>query len=279
MRTRHSAKGITPRKGQSAAFTLIELLVVIAIIAILAAILFPVFAQAREQARKTSCISNLRQLSLGVMMYVQDYDERFPAWSGVCAHNPGEVISPTTGPCGNDTEMSFFRWAVLTQPYIKNSQIFKCPSYPDNFWKWGGWIFQSCYNPWPIPGYNGMSYEFKLGMAVAARCGRGLPAFDRPAQNLVVLESSSIHQKTPAGFWQCTPDQNVRQMGFNGIFADGHAKFTQVGNTRFVKLNVSRFYGCPANAPQQYDPHWFVTGTNATDSNNTWDPGVGWDVD
>jgi prepilin-type N-terminal cleavage/methylation domain-containing protein len=273
----HWAKGIITRKGR-AAFTLIELLVVIAIIAILAAILFPVFAQAREQARKTSCVSNLRQLATAVMMYVQDYDEKFPAWSGVCSHNPGEVISPTTGPCGNDTEMSFFRWAVLTQPYIKNTQIFKCPSYPDNFWKWDGWIFRPCYDTWPIAGYNGISYEFKLGMAVAARCGRGLPAFDRPAQNMVVLENSSIHQKTPAGFWQCTPEQNVRQMGFNAIFADGHAKFTQVGQTRFVKLNVARFYGCPANNGQ-YDPHWYVTGNNATDSNNTWDPAVGWDVD
>jgi prepilin-type N-terminal cleavage/methylation domain-containing protein len=62
-------------------FTLIELLVVIAIIAILAAILFPVFAQAREAARASSCLSNVKQLSLGMMMYVQDYDERFPNWN------------------------------------------------------------------------------------------------------------------------------------------------------------------------------------------------------
>ena len=64
------------------AFTLIELLVVIAIIAILAAILFPVFAQARESARTISCLSNVKQISLGLTMYVQDYDERFPLWGG-----------------------------------------------------------------------------------------------------------------------------------------------------------------------------------------------------
>jgi len=69
------------------AFTLIELLVVIAIIAILAAILFPVFARAREQARKTSCLSNMKQIGLGIGMYVQDYDEKYFAWSSQCAHS------------------------------------------------------------------------------------------------------------------------------------------------------------------------------------------------
>ncbi len=79
------------------AFTLIELLVVIAIIAILAAILFPVFAQAREQARKTSCLSNIKQIGLGASMYVQDWDEKFPrAWGG---------CSPT--------------WYVQVEPHIK----------------------------------------------------------------------------------------------------------------------------------------------------------------
>jgi prepilin-type N-terminal cleavage/methylation domain-containing protein len=65
----------SPRSGRHSAFTLIELLVVIAIIAILAAILFPVFAQAREKARQTTCISNMKQAALGIMMYTQDYDE------------------------------------------------------------------------------------------------------------------------------------------------------------------------------------------------------------
>jgi len=88
------------------AFTLIELLVVIAIIAILAAILFPVFAQAREAARKTSCLSNLKQMSLGVAMYVSD-NELYPVYS----YSTGSV-----------------RWHTILQPYVKNEQVFVCPS-------------------------------------------------------------------------------------------------------------------------------------------------------
>ena len=96
------------RKG----FTLIELLVVIAIIAILAAILFPVFAQAREKARAISCLSNMKQLGLGQIMYSQDYDERFT--SGVL---------PTSGP-----GFSGIGWAGQMYPYVKSAQLFKCPN-------------------------------------------------------------------------------------------------------------------------------------------------------
>ena len=93
------------------AFTLIELLVVIAIIAVLAAILFPVFAQAREKARQTSCASNARQLAYGVLMYAQDYDETLP---------PTAILSSQSA---NGT-----LWPALVQPYIKNDQVRRCPS-------------------------------------------------------------------------------------------------------------------------------------------------------
>src|SRR5688572_14558614 len=93
------------------AFTLIELLVVIAIIAILAAILFPVFAQAREAARKTSCLSNVKQIMTGVKMYTQDYDEL----------NPQYVWTPVAG--GN-----YHTWMELVNPYVKNAGVFLCPS-------------------------------------------------------------------------------------------------------------------------------------------------------
>src|SRR5947209_3179315 len=94
-------------------FTLIELLVVIAIIAILAAILFPVFAQAREKARTTSCLSNLKQIGLGANMYVQDYDETVMIdWINCPTNTP---ITPST-----DCRRGWLSWPVLVQPYMKN---------------------------------------------------------------------------------------------------------------------------------------------------------------
>ena len=143
-------------KPKRRGFTLIELLVVIAIIAILAAILFPVFAQAREAARKASCISNLKQIGMGVLMYAQDYDEEFPMgtypgprnwevnpevdsypgpgldcfgpgpadWIGF---NPGDG-GPNYGGCAYGGE--FYRTLMHVQvgPYIKNDQVWYCPS-------------------------------------------------------------------------------------------------------------------------------------------------------
>jgi len=96
---------------QAQAFTLIELLVVIAIIAILAAILFPVFAQAREKARQASCLSNAKQMSNAVIMYAQDYDETFPLFFQ-------QFLA---------TGQNWY-WHVALQPYIKSYDLFRCPS-------------------------------------------------------------------------------------------------------------------------------------------------------
>ena len=115
----HNRAAFTPRET---GFTLIELLVVIAIIAILAAILFPVFAQAREKARQTSCLSNVKQIGLGQMMYQQDFDETVP-FNREC-NNPGPVPYPCIA------GRSILGWVDLVEPYVKNHQIFKCPSDP-----------------------------------------------------------------------------------------------------------------------------------------------------
>jgi prepilin-type N-terminal cleavage/methylation domain-containing protein/prepilin-type processing-associated H-X9-DG protein len=168
-------------------FTLIELLVVIAIIAILAAILFPVFAQARATARKTSCLSNVKQLALAALMYVQDYDEKFFGWNW-----------------GNRyTEDSNSFWSAASLPYIKNLQIFRCP---DDVLEWPepeDWVSKGPdANPGPIhdpfaswpdrywwqkpnnPNYN--SY----GINESLMGGRKLAAVKSPAQYSLIMDSS-----------------------------------------------------------------------------------------
>lgn len=144
-------------------FTLIELLVVIAIIAILAAILFPVFAQAREKARQTFCLSNTKQLGLALIMYVQDYDETWPR-NDDCMN--GGTVAPTGAPAtavGCDgaqapdgksslfgDRLNHYKWWYWTYPYIKNSEIIFCSSRgsaakADGNWIYGAEVFNGGY--------------------------------------------------------------------------------------------------------------------------------------
>ena len=132
----------TPR-----AFTLIELLVVIAIIAILAAILFPVFAQAREKARSASCLSNLKQIGIATMQYTQDYDEsyyphRFNCDGGVAPLGGANVTCPQYTPSelaflGGGSEKRYY-FVYLLQPYAKNFAMFRCPSNASAFYPGDG---------------------------------------------------------------------------------------------------------------------------------------------
>src|SRR4028119_90287 len=120
MQLSHSSSRVgqhAARQNRKKGFTLIELLVVIAIIAILAAILFPVFARARENARRASCQSNLKQIGLGLMQYAQDSDERLPL----------RRFAPIVAPNWDDSS-----WRTVIQPYVKSTQVLVCPSNPDN---------------------------------------------------------------------------------------------------------------------------------------------------
>ncbi|MBC8140003.1 MAG: DUF1559 domain-containing protein [Armatimonadetes bacterium] len=131
-RTKKLKQNNSKQRVQRGGFTLIELLVVIAIIAILAAILFPVFAQAREKARQTTCLSNQKQIGLAIMQYIQDYDEAYP-----------QAAAYSTIP-GGGTAPEY--WQNMVQPYVKNGEIvaatgqnygrggiWECPSFPEDF--------------------------------------------------------------------------------------------------------------------------------------------------
>jgi prepilin-type N-terminal cleavage/methylation domain-containing protein/prepilin-type processing-associated H-X9-DG protein len=203
----------TPRR----AFTLIELLVVIAIIAILASILFPVFARARENARRSSCLSNLKQVGLGVMQYTQDYDEKLPAQ-----------------PNSNIANMSVIptNWIYATQPYIKSWQVFICPSATDS-------------GEYPPSGNSKTSY-IGNGVVFQRPSGLSLAAIDMVATTIGVQEFwQNVHYAFLRPCYGCvsTVDPNIYQAwmtskaysqvhfdGGNLLFLDGHAKWRKTSS-------------------------------------------------
>ncbi len=194
------------------AFTLIELLVVIAIIAILAAVLFPVFAQAREKARAIACLSNMKQLGTSVQMYVTDYDEKmYVRASGSGANRAGAAGT------GNA-----IKWWNLLMPYAKNVNIFACPSDPA---------------PTPSPDASGNLTIPRSFMACASAEGLTLAQLDDPAETMALTEkwpavTDSWIEPFGGDFLPnpMTPGQshtaaNRHQGGMNCTFFDGHAKW------------------------------------------------------
>ena len=210
----------SPIRPRRSGFTLIELLVVIAIIAILAAILFPVFAQAREKARATQCLSNLRQWGTAMQQYLQDYDGKFPlAWW------------PGTWPNGG------YGYDFAVYPYVKNLGIYACPSNPTHP------------RQWPIPlrvDYPG-SYTTN-GALTALRLPGGRrdsvheAQVEFPGNTVLMMEIRDTRRSIRQGPEHEIFNANKREVcsripfhihmnGANYVFADGHAKWQKITNT------------------------------------------------
>jgi prepilin-type N-terminal cleavage/methylation domain-containing protein len=240
------------------AFTLIELLVVIAIIAILAAILFPVFAQAREKARQTSCLSNDKQVGLGFMMYIQDYDELYPLAFGFSQSNGwywnfNHAVPQNWRPLpASDPRLGAYpvHWANSTQPYIKNTQLLACPSgVPVEIASTAGALAP----PAPVNyTYNGLLMQYsQAGVARVAQ----LPLLwgGRGKANVVgfALSNPALrceNNMTPSCIYQpwtsnCASNNTggrstmfvlsgtmwIHNGGDNFVLADGHAKWRRLG--------------------------------------------------
>lgn len=261
-------------------FTLIELLVVIAIIAILAAILFPVFAQARESARKTACTSNLKQLSTALLMYEQDYDETFPMVTG--QNYPVDPGSPFYGQTWVQNDIVF-----LIQPYVKNFQVFFCPDRnkkvvdsgdfctggSSNQAVWGyGYNWSSGYGSGPHDLWHQGDGCVTTQIPDGSLPGRAIAGVTFPAQFVVLGDTGDTPRQTlhTMSFdTRCNPSTGANsdlpngarhQGGNNFAFADGHAKYFKVNLTLVDPYNEG--ITTPAVLPNRY---WLSATWNGTD--------------
>jgi prepilin-type N-terminal cleavage/methylation domain-containing protein/prepilin-type processing-associated H-X9-DG protein len=245
------------------AFTLIELLVVIAIIAILAAILFPVFAQARAKARQTACLSNLKQIGSGVMMYTQDYDDTLPGNSfhqGGLGKDMGwmtdvEPADPTTHRI----------WAREACPYIKNMGVFVCPqAKPRSDEALSG---VGTTNEVPAPGGN---TNYLVNGIINGRPLAALSAptdliylhevrnFNRIAQEKPRMADGSTTEAT--NFTHAFYDR-LHNDGSNLLFGDGHARYQRRDAIRYEQ------FGAPADLNPGKPTHLPLDDNAATSRN------------
>lgn len=237
--------------SRTSGFTLIELLVVIAIIAILSAMLFPVFAQSREQARKATCLSNEKQMASATLMYIQDYDETMPnaQWIGPAAFPPNWSFGPSI--------------RDLLTVYVKNQQIFVCPSdtelaklpvygsaqpfglsyqFNGNPLGHGNNIIKQVYfgdnNGKVMAEHNGgvaLSYQAVVGDPTSPVCGTAMSAIVNPALNWLIADAwPGVHGSSAPSYFQGTrtymmANENLPfQHSVNLLYVDGHAKFSNV---------------------------------------------------
>lgn len=224
-------------------FTLIELLVVIAIIAILAAILFPVFGRARENARRSSCQSNLKQISLGALQYSQDYDERVL---------PGQTVALST---------TYFSWAQAIDPYLKSRQVLRCPSGISNMTSF------SYNNSFGVGARSSASIELAAQVPTFVDCygthsnGNVLRSgyFATAAPNVVigrtvnVVSGNAVSTMSPD--LAAMPATSHHLEGLNMAFADGHVKWFKSVGTNVTSTSVdyanyhnATIFGVPTSA-------------------------------
>jgi prepilin-type N-terminal cleavage/methylation domain-containing protein/prepilin-type processing-associated H-X9-DG protein len=205
-------------KRKHTGFTLIELLVVIAIIAILAAILFPVFARARENARKSSCQSNLKQIGLAVQQYAQDYDETYP---GLYISSPSAVSYVL--PNGTNYTSQYVLWPTLIYPYVKNIQVYNCPS---------------CNHRWTGTYSGTMCYG--INMYSFGGSGRAMASINYPSELMYFADvnpsANNSYRITTSDSPADTDSDGIddykidkrHSEGANVCYADGHVKWIKI---------------------------------------------------
>jgi prepilin-type N-terminal cleavage/methylation domain-containing protein/prepilin-type processing-associated H-X9-DG protein len=233
------------RRARKRGFTLIELLVVIAIIAILAAILFPVFAQARDSARQSTCLNNGKQLGTALMMYAQDYDENLPSWPFAGANDIRRSRIFTSG-------WGYSTWVPALMPYVKNQGVFACPNGPKTGTSWPNQALAGPKGEQMVVNLAINEYIFNRDFGFSSLSS--LAGARNSISDITVIGESpfnGIYQNWSDGFkvpdrpnnfglWRfycankagTTCEARHKEHGINAIFADGHAKFVPGASIR-----------------------------------------------
>jgi prepilin-type N-terminal cleavage/methylation domain-containing protein/prepilin-type processing-associated H-X9-DG protein len=241
-------------RGQKG-FTLIELLVVIAIIAILASILFPVFARARENARRSSCLSNQKQIGLGIMQYVQDYDETYP---------PAYLETTLPSPIQPPWYGGIWFWQEIIFPYTKSAQVYYCPSSPGSRDTNAAFRFHYGANQLVMPGGDtGLTNVLKI--AAINRSSEIYMTMDSghyaPLPSMVLSPNAwiyvpGVHEADSSiacaqGIPETSDCESGRHFGGNNIaFADGHAKWLKSS----IIVSEAKKYNATTHPLSAWDP-------------------------